>query len=110
MDIMNKLENSVVVKLGCFLSIILLSLFIIRANMSTKGEVNGTGIPFISIGLKTVDGIAVDWIYHNIYWTDTGETTIEVASADGSMRKILIDKDLGEPRAIAVDPRNGYVS
>lgn len=37
MDIMNKLENSVVVKLGCFLSIILLLLFIIRANMSTKG-------------------------------------------------------------------------
>lgn len=78
--------------------------------MSTKGEVNGTGIPFISIGLKKVERIAVDWIYHNIYWTDTGVDTIGVASADGSMRKILVDKDLDEPRAIAGDPRNGYVS
>lgn len=77
--------------------------------MSTKGDVNGR-IPFISTGLKYTEGIAVDWIYHNIYWTDTRVDTIEVASADGFMRKILVDSDLKEPRAIAVDPRNGYVS
>lgn len=78
--------------------------------MSTKGDVNGTGIPFISNGSNYIYGIAVDWIYQNIYWTDAGVDTIEVASVDGSMRKILIDKDLDEPMAIAVDPRNGYVS
>lgn len=77
--------------------------------MNKKGEVNGTGISFISTGLMTPEGIAVDWIYRNVYWTDTGVNTIEVASADGSMRKILVDKDLGKPRAIAVDPENGYV-
>jgi hypothetical protein len=31
-----------------------------------------------------------------------------VASVDGPMRKILVDTDLDKPRAIAVDPKNGY--
>lgn len=82
---------------------------IMKVKMNVKGEVNGTAVPVISTGLKTPDGIAVDWIYHNIYWTDTGYNTIEVASEDGSMKKILVDKDLDEPRSIAVDPRNGWL-
>ncbi|XP_061175466.1 very low-density lipoprotein receptor-like isoform X1 [Saccostrea echinata] len=82
---------------------------IMKANMSEKGETNGTGIPVISRGVKTPDGIAVDWIYHNLYWTDTGYNTIEVASVDGSIRKILVDKDLDEPRSIALDPENGWM-
>lgn len=77
--------------------------------MTEKGETNDTGIPVISSGVKTPDGIAVDWIYHHLYWTDTGYNTIEVAAVGGSMRKILVDKDLDEPRSIAVDPENGYV-
>lgn len=88
----------------------LVFVLIIRAKMNEKGEVNGTAVPVINTGLKTPDGIAVDWIHHNIYWTDTGYNTIEVAPADGTMKKILVDKDLDEPRSIAVDPRNGYVS
>ena len=79
--------------------------------MTEKGETNGTGVrPVIGSGVKTPDGIAVDWIHHNLYWTDTGYNTIEVASGDGLMRKILVEKDLDEPRSIALDPRNGYVS
>ncbi|XP_056018220.1 low-density lipoprotein receptor-related protein 4-like isoform X2 [Ostrea edulis] len=82
---------------------------IMKANMTEKGETNDTGIPVISSGVKTPDGIAVDWIYHHLYWTDTGYNTIEVAAVDGSMRKILVDKDLDEPRSIAVDPENGWM-
>ncbi|KAL4236222.1 lipoprotein receptor-related protein [Mactra antiquata] len=55
------------------------------------------------------DGLAVDWLYKHIYWTDTGSNTIKVANYDGSNVKTLIDTDLDEPRAICADPENGYI-
>uniref|UniRef100_A0A8C2D948 Low density lipoprotein receptor-related protein 6 n=1 Tax=Cyprinus carpio TaxID=7962 RepID=A0A8C2D948_CYPCA len=55
------------------------------------------------------DGIAVDWIARNLYWTDTGTDRIEVTRLNGSMRKILISEELDEPRAIALDPVAGYM-
>ncbi|KAK3091129.1 hypothetical protein FSP39_017308 [Pinctada imbricata] len=61
----------------------------------------------VSDDIKVPDGIAVDWIYGNIYWTDTGVNRIEVSKQDGTMRKTLIDSDIDEPRAIAVDPNEG---
>ncbi|EEB15646.1 Very low-density lipoprotein receptor precursor, putative [Pediculus humanus corporis] len=63
----------------------------------------------IKNGLTTADGLAVDWIYNHIYWTDTGKNTIELASYEGNMRKVLIKDDLEEPRAIAVNPLEGWM-
>jgi len=56
------------------------------------------------------DGVAVDWVARNIYWTDTGTDHIEVARLNGSYRKVLISEALLEPRAIVVDPLDGLVS
>ena len=57
--------------------------------------------------LGTPDGIAVDWMARNLYWTDTRYNKIEVARLDGSTRKAIIENNLDEPRAIALYPRLG---
>ena len=57
--------------------------------------------------LKNPDGIAVDWVARNLYWTDTGTNRIEVSRLNGSARRVLIDENLDEPRAIALDPTKG---
>lgn len=64
---------------------------------------DGSGVEVvIGEGLDTVDGLALDSTGGKLYWTDTGNNHIEVASLDGSMRKVLIWKDLDSPRAIAL--------
>ncbi|XP_027007977.2 low-density lipoprotein receptor-related protein 4 isoform X2 [Tachysurus fulvidraco] len=73
-------------------------------------NLDGSGMEtVVSQGLKTTDGLAVDWVARNMYWTDTGRNTIEVSRLDGSARKILINNSLDEPRAIAVFPSKGYL-
>jgi low density lipoprotein receptor-related protein 5/6 len=34
------------------------------------------------------DGIAVDWVARNLYWTDTGTDRIEVSRLSGAYRKV----------------------
>ncbi len=57
--------------------------------------------------LDIPDGIAVDWIAQNIYWTDPGTARIEVARVDGLARRVLVSTGLSKPRAIVLDPEKG---
>uniref|UniRef100_A0A8C1LCQ7 LDL receptor related protein 8 n=1 Tax=Cyprinus carpio TaxID=7962 RepID=A0A8C1LCQ7_CYPCA len=66
-------------------------------------------VTLIDSHLHSPEGLALDWVQHNLYWTDSGDRTISVASADGSRRRVLISTDLSEPRAIAVDPERGFM-
>lgn len=59
--------------------------------------------------LHSPEGLAVDWVHKNIYWTDSGNKSISVATGDGRKKKVLIATELSEPRAIAVDPHQGWV-
>ncbi|XP_059545513.1 low-density lipoprotein receptor-related protein 8 isoform X8 [Myotis daubentonii] len=59
--------------------------------------------------LHSPEGLAVDWVHKHIYWTDSGNKTISVATVDGSRRRTLFSHDLSEPRAIAVDPLRGFM-
>ena len=69
---------------------------------------------FIRSSLNDPMGIAVDYTTGNIYWTDGGSSgggrgRIEVASADGSLRRALIWKDLKRPHLIVLNPAEGHM-
>uniref|UniRef100_A0A4W5Q8K7 LDL receptor related protein 1 n=1 Tax=Hucho hucho TaxID=62062 RepID=A0A4W5Q8K7_9TELE len=63
-------------------------------------------------GIHTVEGIAVDWMAGNLYWTDDGPMkTISVARLEkaSQTRKTLIEGKMTHPRAIVVDPQHGWM-
>uniref|UniRef100_A0A3Q4GIN8 Very low density lipoprotein receptor n=1 Tax=Neolamprologus brichardi TaxID=32507 RepID=A0A3Q4GIN8_NEOBR len=59
--------------------------------------------------VQTPVGIAVDWIYKNLYWSDLATKTISVASFNGTKQKVLFNRGLKEPADIAVDPLSGFL-
>lgn len=63
----------------------------------------------VQSGLLTVEGLAVDWIGHNLYWVDGDLYQIEVARLNGNFRRTLVAGEMSSPRAIAVDPREGLL-
>ncbi|XP_016109861.1 low-density lipoprotein receptor-related protein 1-like [Sinocyclocheilus grahami] len=63
-------------------------------------------------GIHTVEGIAVDWMGQNLYWTDDGpKKTISVAKLEKASQtcKTLIEGKMTHPRAIVVDPSHGMM-
>ncbi|XP_062513076.1 low-density lipoprotein receptor-related protein 6-like isoform X2 [Corticium candelabrum] len=55
------------------------------------------------------NGVAFDWISRNIYWMDTLFDRLMVSRLDGTFQKTLITTGLDAPRAVVVDPNNGYM-
>ena len=68
-----------------------------------------TSVNVISIGIVSPDGLACDWLGKKLYWTDSETNRIEVSNLDGTYRKVLFWQRLDQPRAIALDPQNGWV-
>ena len=57
----------------------------------------------------TVDGLAIDWVYKHVYWTDTGTNQLSMCNFDGSKRTTIFSENLDEPRAISVLPSKGWM-
>ena len=79
------------------------------------GQARGSPVEWIiTDNLQNPDGLAVDWIGGNLYWTDSklkslnkDKSEIAVSKLDGSYRKTLLQEPLGKPRAIVVYPQKG---
>lgn len=59
--------------------------------------------------LGSPEGITIDHLGRTMFWTDSMKDRIEVASLDGSQRRVIINSDLVNPRAVIADPPNGCV-
>ena len=76
-----------------------------------RASIDGSDITdIISKDVGICEGLAVEWRAKLLYWTDASNKWIQVASLDGSQRKVLFSGNLSEPRGIAVDPTSGYVT
>ncbi|GFS88436.1 putative vitellogenin receptor [Nephila pilipes] len=75
-----------------------------------SSKLDGTSFAVIlNNGLLVPEGIAVDYVARNLYFTDSGLKQILVCKMDGSMCHALHDTNIGRPRAIALDPPEGFV-
>ncbi|XP_066267553.1 uncharacterized protein [Branchiostoma lanceolatum] len=67
-------------------------------------ELLGQNDPFnIYTSGDGIEGVAVDWVSSNLYWTERLSGQIHVSRLDGSFRQVLIDNQ-DQPRGIAVHP------
>lgn len=84
----------------------------VSLEMIKRTYINGSRISLdvVTTGLVSPDGLACDWLGKKLYWTDSETNRIEVSNLDGSHRKVLFWEDLDQPRAIALDPLNGYAA
>ncbi|KAL3211188.1 hypothetical protein MRX96_000868 [Rhipicephalus microplus] len=48
-----------------------------------------------------------DWASRNLFWTDSVDDTVEVASLDGAYHHVIVNTGLVNPRGIAVHPALG---
>ncbi|RXM28322.1 Low-density lipoprotein receptor-related protein 1B [Acipenser ruthenus] len=78
-----------------------------------RQKIDGTGRETIlKDDLDNVEGISLDWIGNNLYWTNDGHRkTISVARMEkaSQTRKTLLEGDMSHPRGIVVDPLNGWM-
>ncbi|XP_061081754.1 low-density lipoprotein receptor-related protein 1B-like [Conger conger] len=78
-----------------------------------RQKIDGSGRETIlKVDLDNVEGLSVDWVGNNLYWTNDGfRKTISVARLESSSqtRKTLLEGGMSHPRAIVVDPLNGWM-
>ena len=69
--------------------------------------IDGTNVTIINNNVGVCDGLAVEWMTAQLYWTDTTNDSIWVSDLEGNNPRILVYTGLDEPRGIALDPEHG---
>ncbi|GIY95887.1 low-density lipoprotein receptor-related protein 1 [Caerostris extrusa] len=65
---------------------------------------------YLEKGLYNCEGLAVDWMGRNLYWTDEGLHSIFVAKLDDStIKKRIVHENMSHPKAIVLDPKRGMM-
>ncbi|KAG6455522.1 hypothetical protein O3G_MSEX009239 [Manduca sexta] len=83
---------------------------VVSNNLKSVGYDGSSYEVFLSFGIKSPEGLAVDWSGRNIFWTDSKKLTIEVANLDTKVRKVLFAVNgIVNPRGIAVHPQRGKI-
>lgn len=77
-----------------------------RDNISRVGRFDRK-VEVLVKSVRSVNGIAVDWLGRNLYWTDADEREVAVAKLNGSFKKVLFKEDVARPLAIVVHPVEG---
>lgn len=75
----------------------------------SKSKLDGSEETVVIKDQSSPEGIAIDWISRNMFWTDSGYDIIQVSMLNGTNKKTLISEDLINPRAIVVDPNQGMI-
>lgn len=83
---------------------------IMRLHLDGKSEIE----VLVEVDLKSVEGLALDWVSHNLYFVDGELAKVEVIRTDihymGRMRRVILNNTiLDKPRGVAVHPKAGYL-
>ncbi|XP_076069558.1 LDL receptor protein 1 isoform X2 [Oratosquilla oratoria] len=70
---------------------------------------DGTNRKVIVKGAEIIQGIAVDWVADNLYWTSPHHDVIELIRLNGSDHFVVVASDLGKPGPVAVHPAEGFL-
>lgn len=80
----------------------------IKVKSISRAFINGSEMErLVEVGLESPDGLAIDWISHNLYWSDSSSHRIEIINLETRSRKVLIWKDIIEPRCLVLHPQKG---
>ncbi|XP_052813493.1 low-density lipoprotein receptor-related protein 2-like [Mya arenaria] len=75
-----------------------------------KTEINSGVISYVMTNdIRSVEGISLDWISRNLYFTDFIAKTLSVVRVDQRDQPRVLLTDLGSPRSVVVHPTRGYV-
>lgn len=72
-----------------------------------KAMLDGTSHQhIISIGIETVENVAIDWVGSHVYYTDSGRKHIVACDMYGTLCTVVISGDMDKPRGVAVNPEH----